>query len=110
MVRLKLRRLQPFPISEFSGRQAGLVSKDTGDGEGGPISFSMWQPQLPLRPPLGLLPVPHRVRVKGVSSAHHEEVGGLPAASHDNQRSPPDPRYVTLGLAAGRRNVSDNME
>ena len=40
-------------------------------------------PQPPPCPPLGLLPEPHRARVKGVSSAHHEEVGGHPVAPSD---------------------------
>ncbi len=56
-----------------------VVSKDTGDGGGGPISSPIWQPPAPLRPPLGLLPMPHRAKVKGVSNDYHEEVGGLPA-------------------------------
>ncbi len=54
-----------------------VVSEDTGNGGGGPISSPIWQPPPPLRPPLGLLPVPNWAGVKGVSSAHHEEVGGL---------------------------------
>ena len=33
--------------------------------------------------PLGLLPEPRRARVTEVSSAHHEEVGGLPEAPPD---------------------------
>ena len=40
-------------------------------------------PQPPLRPPLGLLPQPRRARVKGVSGAHHGEVGELPVDSPD---------------------------
>ena len=72
MTRLKPRFLQPSHISEFSGRQTGLVSKDIGDG---PISSPIWQPLPPVRPPLGLMLVPRRARVTGVFSAHHEEVG-----------------------------------
>ena len=53
-----------------------VVSEDTGDGGGGPIFSSIWQPPAPLRPPLRLLPEPRQVRVNGVSSAHHMEVGG----------------------------------
>ena len=78
------RLLQPpSPLSKFSGRRTGLVSEDNGDGGGGPISSPIWPPPPPLRPPLGLLPAPHRARVKGVSSTHHEEVGGLPVFSPD---------------------------
>ncbi len=36
-----------------------------------------------LCPPLGLHPEPRRARVKGVTSTHHEEVGGLPVISPD---------------------------
>ena len=32
--------------------------------------------QPPPRPPLGFLPEPRRARVLGVSTAHHEEMGG----------------------------------
>ena len=60
-----------------------VVSEDTCGGGGGPISSPIGRPQPPLRPPLGLLPEPHRARVKGVTSTHHEEVGGLPVFSPD---------------------------
>ena len=60
-----------------------VVSEDTGDGGGGLISSPIWQPSPPLRLPLGLLPEPHRDRVKGVISTHYEEVGGLLVFSPD---------------------------
>ena len=60
-----------------------VVSEDTCGGGGGPISSPIGWPPPPLRPPLGLLPAPHRARVKGFSSTHHEEVGGLPVFSPD---------------------------
>jgi len=39
-----------------------------------------------LRPPLGLLPEPRRARVTGVSSAHHEEVGGASSIFREQSR------------------------
>ncbi len=67
-----------------------VVSEDTGDGGGGPISSPIWQPPPPLRPPFGLLPVPHRDTVKGVSGAHHEE-GGASCSSCGNRGFTPNP-------------------
>ncbi len=58
-----------------------MVSEDTGDGGGGPISSPIWQPPPPLRPPLGLLPEPHRARVKGVYQRAPRGGGGLPVVS-----------------------------
>jgi hypothetical protein len=43
--------------------------------------------QQPPRPPLGLLPEPHRTRVTGVSSAYHEEVRGHLASSASSHGS-----------------------
>ena len=76
-----------------------VVSKDTGGGGGGPISSPIWQPPPPPRPPLGLLPVPLRARVKGVSSAHHEEMGRLPAghAAVVGSLRTHDPRALQAG-------------
>ncbi len=76
MARLKPKRLQPFPISEFSGRQIGLVSKDTGDGGSGPISSPIWQPPPPLHPPLGLLPAPRRARSREFPAPATRRWGG----------------------------------
>jgi len=49
-----------------------------------PISSPIGALQPPPRPPLGLLhDHARRAKVARVSSAHHEEVGGLPVASID---------------------------
>ena len=69
-----------FLLSEFVCPSDRTVSKDTCVGGGGAISPPIAPPP-PQRPPLGLLPEPHRARVNGVSSAHHEEVGGHLASS-----------------------------
>ncbi len=37
-------------------------------------------------PPIGLLPAPHRARVKEVFSAHHEQVGGASAILREQSR------------------------
>jgi hypothetical protein len=74
-----------------------------------PISSPIGQPPPPLCPPLGLLPVPHRARVRGVSSAHHEEVGGLlaiPAAVVGSLRTR-DPTAMHAS-AIPMRDYSDN--
>ena len=53
------------------------VLKNTYDGGCGTISSPIAPPPPPSPyPPLGLLHVPHRARVTGVSNAHHEEMGG----------------------------------
>ncbi len=71
--------------------------KITRDGGRGPICPPIAPPPPPC-PPLGLLPEPHRARVTGVSSAHHEEVGGAscifrePFWFHHTMTSRPMPR------------------
>jgi hypothetical protein len=77
--------------------------------------------QPPQRPPLGLLPEPRRARVKGVSGAHHGEVGGLPVVSPDiafailairgHHRQAPDFPIETLLLCHYRKlNHCDSMD
>ncbi len=56
------------------------VFKNTCGGGYGAISPPIWS-QPPPCPPLGLMYEPCRARVKGVTSAYHEEVRGHPIAS-----------------------------
>ena len=55
----------PSPFSDCFPSDR-VVSEDTGDGGGGPISSPIEQSPPPLRPPLCLLPVPRRAMVTGV--------------------------------------------
>ena len=50
--------------------------------------------------PLSPLPKPHRAWVEGVSSAHREEVGELPAGLSRLPRVPPDPRSALTAAGA----------
>jgi hypothetical protein len=55
-----------------------VVLTNTSDDGGGAIGGEIAPPPPPPpRPPLDLLPEPHRAKVTGVSSAHHEELGGI---------------------------------
>jgi len=63
-----------------------------------------------LRPPLGLLPKPRRARVAGVSSAHHEEVGGHLASSASSPGSSgPRPRGRCQQAPLCHKNVIGNI-
>ena len=57
--------------------------------------------QQPPRPPLGMLPELRRARVRGVSSANHEEVGGI----WHLPRAVPVPPYQDLAADTSRRRV-----
>jgi hypothetical protein len=67
--------LAPAAFLRSGAPQAGRCKKNTCDGGCGTISPPIAPPPPPC-PPLGLLPEPHRASVTGVSSAHHEKVGG----------------------------------
>ena len=61
--------------------------------------------QQPPLPPLGLLPEPRRARVKGVSSAQNEEVGGI----WHLPRAVPVPPDQNLAADASRRRSVGNL-
>jgi hypothetical protein len=80
----------PNPTLNSLVRQG--VFKNTGGGGCSAISPPIAPPPPPC-PPLGLLPEPLRARVTGVSSAHHEEVGGhLASPSSSPGSTGPGPR------------------
>ncbi len=58
------------------------------------------------RPPLGLLHEPRRARVTGVSSAHHEEVGGI----WHLPRAVPVPLDQDLAADASRHQGANNVQ
>ena len=99
--------LRPFPLSNNLPSDR-VVSEDTGDGGGGSISSSIWQPPLPLRPPRGLLPEPRQARSREFLAPTTRRWAGGFLQRHPTSRylkSPSDPRSTTSRQAASRRYI-----